>query len=138
MNAYRFEDLQPGMGHSFEVLVTGEMMDSFLRVSGDENPLHRDDAYAAALGYPGKVVYGMLTASFYSTLVGVYLPGKYCLLQGMNVSFHHPVFVEDVLSVSGEVSYLNETYRHVEVKARVKRGEKTISRAKIKLGFHGQ
>ena len=54
------------------------MMDQFLAITGDCSPIHVDADYAKDRGYPGCVVYGMLGASFFSTLAGVYLPGEHC------------------------------------------------------------
>ena len=51
-----------------------------------------------------KIVYGMVQASFLSTLVGVYLPGKYCLFETVDaLYFKKPVYIGDVLTVSGKV-----------------------------------
>ncbi len=126
-----------GLSHSLEVTVTQEMMDMFLQLTSDNNPLHTDKDFACGKGFRDRVVYGMLTASFYSTLVGVYLPGKYCLLHGIDVSFVNPVFIGDRLSIFGEVSYINEAYKQVEIKASITNhsGAK-ISRAKIKVGLN--
>lgn len=138
MNHYRFEDIKIGLREEFDVTVTSEMMEIFLKVSGDNNPLHTDTRYAANKGFKDLVVYGMLTASFYSTLVGVYLPGEFCLLQGINISFHKPVFVGEKLTISGEVSSIHEAFRQAEIKAYiVNQDGKKISKALIKVGLNG-
>ena len=46
MNEYTFAELSVGMKASFQRKVTPEMEDLFRRISGDENPLHRDDDFA--------------------------------------------------------------------------------------------
>lgn len=83
MNEYTYEQIAEGHTESFQVTLTEEMMEQFLRITGDVNPLHRDAAYARTRHYADKVVYGMLTSSFYSTLAGVYLPGKYSLIHSV-------------------------------------------------------
>ncbi len=135
MREYAFEDLEIGTSESFEVEVTAAMLQSFAELSGDLNPLHSDEAYAKESGYEGRVVFGMLTASFYSRLVGMYLPGKLALFQGIDISFRSPVFVGARLSVTGTVNHLNEAYRQVELKATIRNQEgKIVSKAKIKPG----
>lgn len=137
MNEYRFADITPGLGHSFQVTVTTEMMDAFRKISGDCNPLHTDSVFAEKYGYPAQVVYGMLTASFYSTLVGVHLPGKYALLQVADIAFTAPVFPGDILTISGEVVSVHEAYRQIELKAQItNQNGKRVSRAKIRAGIH--
>ncbi len=135
MNQYKFEDIAEGLSESFEVVITSNMMENFLKISNDTNPLHIDVSYAKEKGFDSTVVYGMLTASFYSTLVGVYLPGKYCILQGIDIQFSKPVFVDDNLKISGKVSYINSAYKQIEIKASIENQKnQKVSKAKIKVG----
>ena len=76
MNSYKFVDINVGLEESFSVRVNSEKLDKFFKITGDINPLHTDAEYSKSKGFSDRVVYGMLTSSFFSTLVGVYLPGK--------------------------------------------------------------
>ena len=82
MNSYTLADISPGLTADFTLEVTAEKMALFYELTGDCSPIHMDEAYAQRRGYPGRVVYGMLGASLFSTLAGVYLPGEHCLLHG--------------------------------------------------------
>jgi 3-hydroxybutyryl-CoA dehydratase len=114
------------------------MMDMFLKLSGDDNPLHRDTAFAAARGFRDRVAYGLLSASFYSTLAGVHLPGRNCLLHGVDVSFLAPVYVGDVLTVAGEIIHLTDAYRQAQIAATITNGQgEKVSKAKIRIGLIG-
>ena len=135
MNRYRFEDIKIGSLESFDTKIDSSMMDKFLDISNDVNPLHTDKEYARDKGFEDRVVYGMLTASFYSTLVGVYLPGKYAVLQGIDIQFSKPVYIDDTLSITGKVSYINEAYKQIEIKAVItNQDNKKVSKATIKAG----
>jgi 3-hydroxybutyryl-CoA dehydratase len=135
VNAYDWAALRLGTSAEFSVTVTGEMMARFRADSGDVNPLHQDEAYARAHGFDAPVVYGLLTASFLSQLVGVHLPGERCLLQGVNASFHHPVYVGDRLTVRGEVTYRNEAMRQAEIACVItnQHGDR-VTIGKVKVG----
>ncbi|WP_349168860.1 MaoC/PaaZ C-terminal domain-containing protein [Fusobacterium varium] len=122
------------MKASFKIKITEEMMKNFEIMTGDINPLHINQEYAKEKGMLDKVVYGMLTSSFYSTLVGVYLPGKRCLLQGIEISFKKPVYIGEEIEIYGEISYLNEAYKIAEIKAYIKNESKKTSTAKITVG----
>lgn len=111
MNRYTYEQIGVGHRESFDVTVTEEMMECFLRITGDVNPLHMDAGYAVTRNYADRVVYGMLTSSFYSTLAGVYLPGKYSLIHSVESKFLRPVYVGDTLTVSGTVKEKEDAYR---------------------------
>jgi len=136
MNEYRFSDIKIGLEEFFQVKIDASKMDKFLDISGDINPLHMDGDYAKEKGFSNRVVYGLLTASFYSTLVGVHLPGKFCVLQGIDIQFSKPVYIDDTLKVSGKVSYINEAYKQIEIKAIIT-NEKHIkvSKATLKVGL---
>lgn len=134
MNNYSFDELKEGHKESFAAIVTEEYVKAFRQYSGDENPLHKDAQYAREKGFSDKVVFGMLTASYYSTLVGVYLPGERCLIQELNIKFNGPVYVGDVLNISGEVLEKNDLFQLLTVKAEIKnQNGKTVSKAKIIL-----
>ena len=136
MNSYKLSDIYVGLAESFTVTVTEEMLDSFRATSGDVNPLHKDEQYAKARGYKGKVAFGMLTASFYSTLAGVYLPGEHCLLHEVSVRFKSPVFIGDTLTLKGKVVNVSETFRRIEIKAKaVNQDGKTVNSAMIIAGL---
>jgi 3-hydroxybutyryl-CoA dehydratase len=137
MNEYKFSELKVDDEKMFSATITKEMMDQFLALSGDSNPLHQDPAYACERGFKDRVVYGFLTSAFYSTLVGVHLPGKYALLQGVKkINFLKPVFVGDQLRIYGKISYVNEAYKVAEIKARIiNQKEELVSDAIINVGL---
>ena len=137
MMEYRFEDLTLGLKLSFEAVFTDEMAQEFARISGDINPLHVDRDYALSAGFASPVIFGLMTSSLYSTLVGVYLPGKYALLQGVDIDFNSPVFAGEKLFVQGEIVFLSEAYKRLEVKASIRKEDrKLVSKAVIRAGFH--
>ncbi len=134
MNEYRYEEIETGHKESFTVTVTEEMMDSFRTMTGDINPLHNDEEYAGSKGHPGRVVYGMLTASLLSTLAGVYLPGKRSLIQEVKIKFAKPVYIGDTLTVEGVVEEKHDVYSLLMLKVTIRNqnGEK-VCRAKMQV-----
>ena len=135
MNKYTFQDIELGHKESFEVCVTPEDMEYFRRMTGDENPLHNSRKFSVKQGFTDCVVYGMLTASYLSTLAGVYLPGESSLIQGLDINFVKPVFVGDRLRITGEVTEKNELFQMIKVKVTITnaKNEKVI-RGKMQIG----
>ena len=119
MNNYKFDELTVGMTESFKVTITEEMLDAFKGITGDVNPLHNDEEFAKAKGHPGRVAYGMLTASFLSTLAGVYIPGERSLIQQVETKFAKPVYIGDELTVTGEITELVESVQRLELKVTI-------------------
>ena len=138
MNELRWSDLHIGLKQEFTAVFTAEDASAFARLSGDVNPLHVDQEYAAAAGFPSAVLFGMLTSSLYSRLVGVYLPGKFALLQGIDIDFSAPCHAGEQLHVTGEVVHMTEAYHRFEIKATIRKADrKLVSKATIRVGFHG-
>lgn len=136
MNHYTLAEMTPGLTESFTVTVTEEMMQAFEHLTGDCSPIHVDETYAKARGYGGRVVYGMLGASFFSTLAGVYLPGEHCLLHGVECKFARPVFIGDTLTVTGTVVNVSEAVAEAEIKAVITNQDgKKVTRGVIKAGL---
>ena len=136
MNTYAYEDLEQGHREEFRITITDEMLDSFRSITGDMNPFHRDDDFAKAHGFQGHAAFGMLTASFLSTLAGMYLPGEKSIIQNTEIKFMKPVYPGDCLTVSGEVAEKNDAYRVIRIKVAMKKdnGEKVL-RGSMQIGF---
>lgn len=138
MNEYQIEQIHVGMECSFKKTITLEMENAFRTISGDENPLHKDDSFAVNIGkgsFKGHVSFGMLTAALYSTIVGMYLPGKYSLIHSFDeLSFLHPVYVGDELEIMAKVTEVFIDLNLVIMQVLVKNQScKVVSRAKIKV-----
>ena len=136
MNAYRWSELHPGLTHSFAVEVTPAMMQNFLALSDDTNPLHLDREFATESGFREVVAYGMLTSALYSRLVGVYPAGPLLPVTWNSGGFFKSGYVGDQLTVRGEIAYLNEAFRRIEIKASIQTDSQVISKAKIKVGLN--
>lgn len=137
MNHYIYDEIAIGHTEAFTVVVTEEMVSGFYRITGDNNPLHSDDTFAqnSENGFLNKVVYGMLSASFLSTLAGVYLPGEKSLIHRVEVEFPAPVYVGDTLSFSGEVVRKDDNFNTIEIKVIARNSDgKKVLRGKMRVG----
>ena len=135
MNQYQLKDIYVGLKEEFQVTVTADMLAQFCKMTGDVNPLHTDENFAKAKGYESNVAYGMLTASFLSTLAGVYLPGERSLIHSVESKFTKPVYVGDTLTISGQVTECNEMFSVFTMKTTIvnQNGEKVL-RGKMQIG----
>lgn len=81
----------------------------------------------------------MLTSSFYSTLAGVYLPGKFCLIHSVEIKFAKPVYIDDRLSIEGKITDKNDTFKQLTIKVTIRNqnGEK-VSRGILKAGVQDE
>jgi len=93
-----------GYGASLVRAVSADDFDAFAALSGDTNPVHLDDAYAATTRFGRRIAHGMLVASYISTLLGTRFPGTGTIYLSQTLSFLRPVFVGDTLTVSATVT----------------------------------
>nr|WP_246295068.1 SDR family oxidoreductase [Schlegelella koreensis] len=91
----------------------------FVRMTGDDNPLHVDPAFAAQTPFKDIVVHGMLGASFISTVIGTQLPGPGALWVSQNMEFLLPVRLGDVLTVACTVTAKHERDRLLDLDTRI-------------------
>ena len=71
-----FEDLVVGMEASYAKTITNHDVLAFADLSGDTNPVHLDDAYAANTMFKQRIAHGFLTASLFSTVLGKLVPAQ--------------------------------------------------------------
>jgi 3-hydroxybutyryl-CoA dehydratase len=134
MNEFKFGDLKLDQTEKFKVSISELMMKSFRKISGDINPLHFNRNFAIQNNFKDKVVFGLLISSFYSRLVGVYLPGKYALLNSIDIDFLKPVYVKDRLCIEGKIQELDTRFKIINIKSRITRDNNDlVSRANIKV-----
>lgn len=99
----RFEDIKVGDTAEVRHRLTAADVAAFVALTGDDNPLHVDAAYAATTTLRKPVAHGMLTASFISTLIGTRLPGAGALWYDLDIRFLAPARVGEEIVVRGTV-----------------------------------
>lgn len=112
-DARTFEELQVGDTAQFEVIVDDASIDTFAHLSGDTNPLHTDDAFAARTPLKGRVAHGMLGAAFFSQLVGMHLPGTHALYLSQSLQFRRPIRPGTRVVVRGTITQTSAATRTI-------------------------
>ena len=108
---YDFEQLQVGMSASIGRTVSEADILAFAGVSGDNNPVHVDQEFAASTMFEGRIAHGMLSASYISTVFGTRLPGPGCIYLSQSLRFKAPVRVGDTVVARVTVTALNPQKR---------------------------
>ena len=100
---YSFDEIEIGMQKNFQVNISENMLNEFGRNTGDYNPLHMNEEYASSTSFKKRVCSGMFLSSFFSRLVGMYLPGKHALHISQSLNFVNPCFIGETITVEGKV-----------------------------------
>lgn len=101
---YAIEDLSVGMSAEYVRTVSEADIVAFAKVSGDNNPVHLDAAFAAKTMFKGQIAHGMLSAAFISTVLGTKLPGYGCIYMSQDLRFKAPVRIGDTVRTEVTVS----------------------------------
>jgi 3-oxoacyl-[acyl-carrier protein] reductase len=88
---------------------TNNDVDSFATLTGDDNPVHVDEAFARRTPAGGQVVHGMLAASFLSTLIGTRIPGPGALWLSFSVRWTKPVRIGDAIRLEATVKAVHSS-----------------------------
>jgi 3-hydroxybutyryl-CoA dehydratase len=106
VSRYYFEDLALGMEASLVHLVSESDLDTFAALTGDRNPIHLDEAFAAQTMFKGRIAHGMLTATFISAILGTQLPGPGAVYIAQTLNFRGPVRIGDEVTATARVAEL--------------------------------
>jgi len=122
-----FEDLAIGQTASLKKTISQTDLDHFIAITGDVNPLHVDDSFAAQTFLGQRIAHGMLSASLFSTLVGMHLPGVGAIYKSQTLEFLHPVFLGDTVTAWFEITAIDITSEDICMKSWVENQEgKTV------------
>ena len=94
-HGYYLEDLSVGMEASYAKTITNDDVLAFADLSGDVNPVHLNDAFAAGTIFKKRIAHGFLTGSLFSTVLGTRLPGPGCIYLSQTMKFRAPVYIGD-------------------------------------------
>ncbi len=114
-----FNEISIGQKKTFSLTITSVMVEQFAKLSGDYNPLHMNEKYASSTKFKKRICHGMLLSSLFSRLVGMYLPGTNALYLTQNLKFISPCFIDDNITVDGEVIEKNNTTRIITLKTQI-------------------
>jgi 3-hydroxybutyryl-CoA dehydratase len=100
--------LKVGDTASLTKTITDADIRAFAELSGDRNPIHLDDEYAANTRFGRRIAHGMLAASLISTVLGTELPGVGTLYLSQNTRFVAPVYPGDTVTARVTVTKIRD------------------------------
>ncbi|HEX5909680.1 MAG TPA: SDR family oxidoreductase, partial [Thermoleophilaceae bacterium] len=129
MSAKAFASLAEGESARWEHQISSADVDAFAALSGDDNPLHMDDAFARQQGYRGRVVHGMLLGAYLSRVVGTMLPGPGVVWLSQEVRFVGPAYIGDTVEVAVRITHKSPALRTLVLESTItnQHGDKLVT-----------
>jgi 3-hydroxybutyryl-CoA dehydratase len=109
------EDFEVGQHASFTKTFTEADVQRFIEITGDVNPLHVDEEFAAGTPFRRRVLHGMLTASIFSTMVGMLLPGTGAIYRSQTIRFLLPVYLDETVTAHFVVRAVDRAKHRLEI-----------------------
>lgn len=104
--------------HSFSF--TQEQVNTFIEISGDNNPIHYDEEYASGTVFKKPIIHGIFTASIFSKVIGTIFPGKGSIYMQQQVEFLRPMYCEEEYTSYFKVISIDERRHTAEIETSIK------------------
>lgn len=130
---HTYDTLQPGDTYQTTRFLSAEDVRLFAQLTGDDNPIHVDEAYAATTRFGKPIVHGVLLLGIISKVLGRDFPGHGSVAVNIGCRFVRPVPVGSEITVEIKISDKVEKYRHVKAKVYVYLGKKMSLAGEVTL-----
>ncbi|MGE0596054.1 MAG: MaoC family dehydratase [Hyphomonadaceae bacterium] len=114
------------MRESYQKLVRASDVVGFAEISGDRNPIHLSEHFAAKTPFGGRIAHGLYTASLISAVIGTRMPGPGAIYISQTLRFLAPVRIGDTVEASVEVVELTEKGSRAQLACRCSVGETIV------------
>jgi len=121
-----FEDLSVGMTESYSKTVKSSDVVGFAEITGDRNPIHLSEHFAAKTPFKGRIAHGLYTASLISAVIGTRLPGPGAIYISQTLKFLAPVKIGDTVDATVEVLELIRQGQRARLSCRCKVGNTVV------------
>lgn len=121
-----FEDLTVGLTEVLSKEILSSDVVGFAEVTGDRNPIHLSEHFAARTPFGGRIAHGLYTASLISAVLGTRLPGPGAVYISQTLNFRAPVRIGDTVDVKVEVAELVAGKRRARLACTCSVGEAVV------------
>ncbi len=96
-----------------------EQVNRFAEVTGDNNPLHLDEKYAATTMFKRPIMHGFLGGSVFSKIFGTLFPGEGTIYMNQTMNFMRPMFVDTDYEAIMTISEINREKNRAKVQTQI-------------------
>jgi 3-hydroxybutyryl-CoA dehydratase len=121
-----FEDLRLGMRETYSKLVRASDVVGFAEITGDRNPIHLSEHFAAKTPFGGRIAHGLYTGGLISAVIGTRMPGPGAIYISQTLRFLAPVRIGDTVEASVELVELSEKGNRAKLDCRCMVGETIV------------
>ena len=132
-HGYYLEEISVGMSEVVSKTVTHDDIVGFAEITGDTNPVHLCDDFAADTMFRERIAHGMLSAGMISAVLGTRLPGPGCIYLSQSLRFRAPVMIGDEVVAIATVIEIDAERRRITLETVCKVGDTVVVDGEAKL-----
>jgi len=106
--------------------ITDEVVNDFVKLSGDSNPIHTDEEFAKTSRFGRRIAHGMISGALLSAVLGTEFGEKQVVYMSQTMKFVAPVFIDDTITATATVKHIREDKPVVTVETVVTKEDGTI------------
>lgn len=111
-----YDEMEIGLKDSRRLQLTPELVESYARLVGDDNPVHLNDEFAAKSFFRKRVAHGMIGAGLISAVLGTRLPGPGAIYLSQELDFKRPMNLNDAITAWAEVAEKEDRHKKVRLR----------------------
>jgi acyl dehydratase len=101
-------DLKVGDKFSTSKQITDSVVRAFAELSGDFNPIHLDEEFAAKTRFGKRIAHGMISGALISAVLGYEFKERKVVYLSQTMKFIAPVFLDDTVTATATVAKIRE------------------------------
>ena len=102
-NNLNFEDIKEGFEDYIVISISNEMIDNYIKLTGDNSAIHTSKTLAIKAGFDNRVMHGGMLLGFYSNIIGTKMPGDTGLILELKSKFNNPVYPGDIININYKI-----------------------------------
>ncbi|HZV21961.1 MAG TPA: MaoC family dehydratase [Hyphomicrobiales bacterium] len=114
------------MTETYSKTVKSSDVIGFAEISGDRNPIHLSEHFAARTPFKSRIAHGLYTASLLSALIGTRLPGPGAIYISQTLNFKAPVKIGDVVTASVTVAEIVPRGQRIRLACQCRVGDTVV------------
>lgn len=108
-----------GDSDTVTMVITDEMVRAFAVLSGDDNPVHLDDDFAAKTRFKKRIAHGMLLGALLSRVAGTKIPGPGTIVISQDIRYKEPCYIGDTVTAEIKILHLRADKPIIKISSRV-------------------
>ena len=111
--------IEDGFQYKHEFSFSSDDVVGFAKVSGDANPIHLDEAYAAKTMFKQRIVHGFLGGSVFSKVFGTMVPGEGTIYLSQTMKFMGPMYIGEKYTAVFDFTSVDKVKHRAKVETKI-------------------